>query len=188
MLYFGKRYSLEAAAGVVLPFWCQHCGHRASCDVTGVGEGRGHSVYLLDDEGAAERAVERASDNALADAQYKLGLASCPGCGRRNRVAVASHWLGGLLKASAAIIVFGGIAIFLGQDSPTLMAVFAVLGLVAACALFANCVAKNRQAVSHVEFLPAPPPSPAPPPRPRRRKASASDSPERRGRGRPRAT
>ena len=67
-------------------FHCKRCGHRATADVVGIGQGM---QSFLNASGTAQR---RARTDATKDIARTIRTARCPSCKRRNPGALLAFW------------------------------------------------------------------------------------------------
>jgi DNA-directed RNA polymerase subunit RPC12/RpoP len=80
-------------------FCCQACGHRATAEVIGLGEG---VQSFLNPRGTARR---RAKRDAVVDVDRTLSVATCPRCGHRDARAVRRWWAKALLPHAIGFVV-----------------------------------------------------------------------------------
>lgn len=99
-MYVGRNHTATITTRNVLSFDCVHCRQRASAIVIGVGQGRGHSPFMLDDSGAKDRAASSAEVNSRENAEQLLKLARCPNCHERDEGAVRSRKLKTIFAAA----------------------------------------------------------------------------------------
>jgi hypothetical protein len=121
MFYFGTSFSIQQLTTLEEEYRCPSCGFTAPVWILGLGEGTGHSPYMLDDEGAVRQAREEAKSSAELDAANLrdfLGCASCPSCRKIDRRSLIRFWLRGALLVAAAVGVFTLIGIGLPMLDP----------------------------------------------------------------------
>lgn len=117
-VYIGRKFKIVLESSVWQPLECEHCHLQWAYRVRVGGIGTGESPYLLDDEGARERAAKQArlaleEDRRISSEGVKRNIA-CPGCGRyqsdmveRLRARHAAPW-GALGVVS---LLFGGMVL-----------------------------------------------------------------------------
>jgi len=79
-VYFGKKYEAERQDVLELPFECKVCGFKTKALVLGRGRGTANSPFMLDNDGAADRASADAHFAMTDNAWMTLGMARCPRC------------------------------------------------------------------------------------------------------------
>lgn len=104
-MYVGKQYTETRTNAFEMEFRCVRCGFTSDCTVVGVGMGQGNSAFYLDNEGAAERAANRARKDAAKNAELTLKLCPCPKCRARDSAGFI---------AEAALAVVGSMAFLWG--------------------------------------------------------------------------
>src|SRR5215831_9330608 len=90
-MYVGNRYTVQATTRVESDFRCSGCGYEADVIVLGVGSGEGRSPYMLDNEGAKQRARAAAEEAARKNAWTVLAIAPCPKCNERDPKATREY-------------------------------------------------------------------------------------------------
>lgn len=100
-MYVGKKYTATKVEHRALEYHCKHCDHTVDVVVAGVGMGQGQSPYFLDNQGAAERAGERAAEDAVKNAELTLKLWPCPRCGKRDSAGFIAESVIALLASAA---------------------------------------------------------------------------------------
>ncbi len=135
-VYFGKKFNVWAEGFIWQPIACEHCHLEWAFRVRIGGLGKGHSPYMLDNEGAKQRAAKQArlsleEDRQLASEGVKRNVA-CPGCGHYQSEMVeslrtnhASSWA----AIGVASILFGCLLVLRGLTVNGLIAGEAVMWL-----------------------------------------------------------
>jgi hypothetical protein len=162
---FGKKYTATATAFAARSVHCEHCGERYLYDVPRDGEGKGTSLFFLDNEGACARANARAQRQAQRRVQKDIELVPCPTCGsfQKNMVALIRrrHWRWLKFLGVPALVVcllsFGLLQVAnQNQESLELIAISAGalgVGLLSLRLLLASCHAPNAGNPEHRKQL-----------------------------------
>jgi hypothetical protein len=147
MVYVQRRYRASAAAAEAARFHCMHCDYACDAFVSGVGHGSGVSPFLLDDDGARERANDEAMGNLRFNMDVALRCATCPRCGKHDASSRRDVYITSLVPALAVGLILGVAILLICQ----LSLVGWVAG-VAACAIVAAIIAviRNRRVLSGV--------------------------------------
>jgi hypothetical protein len=105
-MYVGMRYRSWSASSRIERFECQKCGFTSNVQVVGEGESEGDSPLFLDNDGAEQRAHDKAQRLAQEDLARMQRLITCYRCGYRDPRAFR------LERAKSAAILLGGAATF----------------------------------------------------------------------------
>jgi hypothetical protein len=87
-VYFGRKHTAHVTLKQTLTFKCVHCMYTTDAEVVATGTGVGNSPFLLDNEGAANRASSDAEEDARNKLLDTIRFAHCPKCSLRNERAV----------------------------------------------------------------------------------------------------
>ncbi len=159
-MYVGLRYSASAEALLDQSFSCPSCGYRCKAIARGRGEGEGRSPYMLDNQGAEQRAEEAAWTAALENARVMLTIAPCPKCDKRDTRAVRVYVLKTVVQIVLALAGFpvGGWVFvrLLTHDDPGLVVtiIFAVLGVLVAAWLYMTRRMTFLASSTDIDFIP----------------------------------
>ncbi len=108
-----KATFTSAVARGELEYRCDACGYAATAIVTAMGEGGQSSLNRPGTAG------ERARQNAVANLERNLAIASCPKCGHHDQVAVTFWWIRRLLPVvlvTATIVLMGWAPAFVDMN------------------------------------------------------------------------
>ncbi len=109
-MYFGRKHTAHVTLKQTLTFKCVHCMYTTDAEVVATGTGVGNSPFLLDNEGAANRASSDAEENARNKLVDTIRFAHCPKCNLRDNKAVGWAWLRlSLLALLGGAAVLGGL-------------------------------------------------------------------------------
>jgi hypothetical protein len=159
-MYVGLRYSASAEARLGQSFSCPHCGYRCQAIARGSGEGEGASPYMLDNQGAEERAEEAARRAALENARVMLTIAPCPKCNKRDTRAVGVYVLKTVVQIILALVGFpvgGRLFVRLkSHDDPSLAITvfFGALGVLVAAWLYMTRRLTFLESSYSIKFIP----------------------------------
>jgi predicted RNA-binding Zn-ribbon protein involved in translation (DUF1610 family) len=136
-MYVGKKYTATRTNEFDMEFRCVRCGFTAECSVVGVGMGQGNSAYFTDNEGAAERAASRATEDASKNAELTLKLCPCPKCGARDSTGFIAQSALALVGSTAFSWGLGWfIASLKGGKDDAAFWIFGLMGLILPVILF----------------------------------------------------
>ena len=141
MFYAGREFTATAQQGRRLPFVCSHCGYRTEAMVLGRGIGSGRSHFFIDQEGAADDAVMKATRAANQNAELTIRLASCPRCKLRDGAALMRFCIWTIVKTiliAALPITIGSCFAYLERGHPygLMLTILVPAGLVIAGAAY----------------------------------------------------
>jgi transcription elongation factor Elf1 len=136
-MYVGRRHSATVTTKQILPFTCPSCRHEALAIAVGVGQGDGQSPFMLDEDGAKDRAASRAARSARDNARLTLSLAACPRCKKRDERAVSAVKRKAIAGALACLIGAPLFGVLLDQLMNTSFGVLIMAPIGALCAWFA---------------------------------------------------
>lgn len=81
VFYVGRRYTATVRGSRTKHVTCEGCGHRYQYQVESEGSGTGESAYFLNNEGAQQRARERAQASLDSRLERAREAVACPRCG-----------------------------------------------------------------------------------------------------------
>jgi hypothetical protein len=172
-MYFGRRHSATVTLREVLSYRCKHCAYSSDALVVATGRGEGNSPFLLDESGAADRAMSAAEERARNELVDTLRFVRCPKCHARDETAHRTVEIKAVIYGLlVGIAVYGGM--WIGGRSHTASLLNVGLSIASAILVFAITRRKWRHVDERVTFGPvrgqpdpARRPATAPPQRPR---------------------
>ena len=154
-MYVARNHTATVTTKNILEFSCVHCNSRREALVIGVGQGKGHSPFMLDDAGAKSRAASEAEVSSRKNAEEILKLARCPNCHMRDERAVTWKKTKAVLAALASFGFMIGLGFGLDalKNSSFGIWIFAPLGVFAAGFVYWLESAKLANVDGRVAFL-----------------------------------
>lgn len=181
-MYVGRRMISTVTVRDILSYTCKHCEFRGEALVTAVGQGQGQSPFFLDNEGAANRASERAERDAREKLVDTIGIATCPSCGKRDASAVRGAYVWAILLGLGLAAVCWGVFFVLDLERHRPLGL--TLRAVASAGVFAGVLFLRLRAVfsadKRVQWTDVPKVKPAKPrqPLPEARAVRAPSGPQ----------
>jgi hypothetical protein len=103
-----EDYTATVSGSVFVKVPCEHCGNIYYYQLTRQVSGEGSSLLSLDNEGARQRAMQRADDRLRSELEASRDPVPCPKCGlyQSDMVPMLRSQYGEALKALGILVLF----------------------------------------------------------------------------------